>query len=87
MRPAKKLREFGLVLGALQLPFFTAHIRITPRRRYRPPDIIDKLGATDGIAPDIDIAALKQQAADQVKAKADAQQGQAAVDRPAVHPN
>jgi len=45
-------------------------------------DIIDKLAAADDTTPDVDVAALKQQAADRVKAKADAQP----VKRPLIAP-
>jgi OOP family OmpA-OmpF porin len=78
MRPAKKLRELGLVLGALAVFTVPGYAQTA----IPAADIIDKLGATDGTAPDIDVAALKQQAADRVKAKADAQQ----VKRPLIAP-
>jgi OmpA-OmpF porin, OOP family len=78
MRPARKLREFGLVLGVLAVFAVPGYAQTA----IPAADIIDKLGATDGTAPDIDIAALKQQAADRVKAKADAQQ----VKRPLIAP-
>lgn len=78
MRSAKKLRELGLVLGALAVFTVPGYAQTA----IPAADIIDKLGATDGTAPDIDVAALKQQAADRVKAKADAQQ----VKRPLIAP-
>ena len=78
MRPGKKLRDLGLLLGALAMFAVPASAQTT----IPTADIIEKLGATDGITPDIDIAALKQQAADRVKTKADAQQ----VKRPPIAP-
>ena len=78
MRSGKKLRELGLLLGALAMFAVPGHAQTA----IPAGDIIDKLGATDGTAPDIDIAALKQQAADRVKAKADAQP----VKRPLIAP-
>jgi OOP family OmpA-OmpF porin len=78
MRAAEKLREFGLVLGVLAVFVVPGYAQTA----IPAADIIDKLGATDGTAPDIDVAALKQQAADRVKAKADAQQ----VKRPLIAP-
>ncbi|SDN66688.1 OmpA family protein [Afipia sp. GAS231] len=78
MRSAKKLREFGLLLGALAMFAVPGYAQTA----IPAADIIDKLAATDGTAPDIDVAALKQQAADRVKAKADAQQ----VKRPLIAP-
>lgn len=78
MRPGKKLRELGLLLGALAVFAVPA----SAQTAIPAGDIIDKLGATDGTAPDIDIAVLKQQAADRVKAKADAQP----VKRPLIAP-
>jgi len=78
MCPGKKLRGFGLLLGALAMFAAPGYAQTA----IPAGDIIDKLGVTDGTAPDIDIAALKQQAADRVKAKADAQQ----VKRPLIAP-
>lgn len=78
MRPGKKLCELGLVLGTLVMFSASGHAQTT----IPTADIIDKLGATDGTTPDIDVAALKQQAADRVRAKADAQQ----VKRPLIAP-
>lgn len=78
MRPARKLRELGLLLGALAMLAVPGYAQTA----IPAGDIIDKLAVTDGTAPDIDIAALKQQAADRVKAKADAQQ----VKRPLIAP-
>jgi len=78
MRPGKKLRGLGLLLGALAMFAVPGYAQTA----IPAGDIIDKLGVTDGTAPDIDIAALKQQAADRVKAKADAQQ----VKRPLIAP-
>jgi OOP family OmpA-OmpF porin len=78
MCPGKKLREFGLLLGALAMFAVPGYAQTA----IPAGDIIDRLGVTDGTAPDIDIAALKQQAADRVKAQADAQQ----VKRPLVAP-
>lgn len=78
MRPGKRLREFGLLLGALVMFAVPGYAQTS----IPTADIIDKLGATDGTAPDIDVAALKQQAADRVRTKADAQQ----VKRPLIAP-
>lgn len=78
MRPGKKLHVCGIVLAALSMFAVPA----CAQTAIPAGDIIDKLGVTDGTAPDIDIAALKQQAADRVKAKADAQP----VKRPLIAP-
>jgi OmpA-OmpF porin, OOP family len=78
MRWGKQLRELGLLLAALAMFAVPGYAQTA----IPAGDIIDKLAVTDGTAPDIDIAALKQQAADRVKAKADAQQ----VKRPLIAP-
>src|SRR4051794_25448839 len=78
MRSGKQLCELALLLGALAMFALPGYAQTA----IPAADIIDKLGVTDGTAPDIDIAALKQQAADRVKAKADAQQ----VKRPLIAP-
>ena len=78
MRPGKMLRGFGLLLGALA----TFAVPGYAQTAIPAGDIIDKLAAADDTTPDIDVAALKQQAADRVKAKADAQP----VKRPLIAP-
>ena len=80
MRSGTMLRDFGLLLGALALLAFP----LAPGRAQTAApavDFADKLAGTDD-APDVDVAALKQQAADRVKARADAQQ----VKRPLIAP-
>jgi outer membrane protein OmpA-like peptidoglycan-associated protein len=71
MRSGKMLRGFGLLLGALAVFAFPV---ASSRAQTAAPasDFADKLVGSDD-APDVDIAALKQQAADRVKARADAQ--------------
>ncbi len=65
----RRLRDFGLLLGALAvLAWPTAAVRA---QSISTADIIEKL-AVDGEA-DIDPAALRQQAAERIKARADAQ--------------
>ncbi len=80
MRPGMKLRDIGLLLGALA----TFAVPVAGRAQTAVPasDIIDRLAAGGDTTPDVDVAALKQQAADRVKAKADAQQ----VKRPLIAP-
>ena len=70
MRSVKRLRDVGLLLGAVALfalPMASARAQTT----VPPADIIDKLGVET--EADIDVAALRQLAADRVKAKADPQ--------------
>jgi outer membrane protein OmpA-like peptidoglycan-associated protein len=65
----KKLRDIGLLLGALSLFAWPTVVRAqtaTPTA-----DIIEKLAVE--AESDIDLVALKQQAADRIKARADAQ--------------
>lgn len=71
MRSATRLHTLGLLLGALAV----AVVPVSGRAQTAIPagDIIDKLSAAGDTTPDLDAAALKQQAADRVKAKADAQ--------------
>jgi hypothetical protein len=65
----RRLRDFGLLLGALSvLAWPTAAVRA---QSISTADIIEKL-AVDGEA-DIDLTALRQQAAERIKARADAQ--------------
>jgi OmpA-OmpF porin, OOP family len=78
MRSIKKSRGFGLLLGALAMFAVPGYAQTA----IPAADIIDKLSTTDGSTPDVDVVALKQQAADRVKAKADAQQ----VKRPLIAP-
>ncbi len=80
MPSGTRLRDFGLLLGALAVLAFPL---ASGRAQTAAPavDFADKLVGTED-APDIDIAALKQQAADRVKARADAQQ----VKRPLIAP-
>jgi len=70
MRARKKRRDIGLLLGALAL----FAVPIAGRAQTAAPaadGIIERLGVeTDA---DIDVAALRQQAADRIKARADAQ--------------
>ena len=80
MPSGTRLRDFGLLLSALAVLAFP----LAPGRAQTAApavDFADKLVGTED-APDIDIAALKQQAADRVKARADAQQ----VKRPLIAP-
>ena len=71
MRSAKgRLRDIGLLLGTLSLfafPIAAARAQTAPSTG----DIIEKLAVE--AESDIDLAALKQQAADRIKARADAQ--------------
>ena len=69
MRSGKKLRDVGLLLGALSL----LALPMAARAQTAAPagDIITRL-AVEAEA-DIDVAALRQQAADRIKARADAQ--------------
>jgi OOP family OmpA-OmpF porin len=78
MRSGMRWRTIGLLLGAL------AAFAVPGYAQTAIPagDIIDKLAAADDTTPDVDVAALKQQAADRVKAKADAQP----VKRPLIAP-
>jgi OOP family OmpA-OmpF porin len=78
MRSGKKLRDVGLLLVALVVFAVPGYAQTA----IPAGDLIDKLAAADGTTPDVDVAALKQQAADRVKAKADAQQ----VKRPLIAP-
>jgi outer membrane protein OmpA-like peptidoglycan-associated protein len=73
-----RLRTIGLVLGALAVLAVPGYAQTA----IPAGDIIDKLAAADDTTPDVDVAALKQQAADRVKAKADAQP----VKRPLIAP-
>ena len=71
MRSAKgRLRDIGLLLGTLSLfalPIAAAHAQTAPSTG----DIIEKLAVE--AETNIDLAALKQQAADRIKARADTQ--------------
>ena len=78
MRSGMRLRTIGLVLGALAVLAVPGYAQTA----IPAGDIIDKLAAADDTTPDVDVAALKQQAADRVKAKADAAQ----VKRPLIAP-
>jgi OmpA-OmpF porin, OOP family len=78
MRSGKKLRDVGLLLVALVVFAVPGYAQTA----IPAGDLIDKLAAADDTTPDVDVAALKQQAADRVKAKADAQQ----VKRPLIAP-
>jgi OOP family OmpA-OmpF porin len=78
MRSGMRLRTIGLVLGALAVLAVPGYAQTA----IPAGDIIDKLAAADDTTPDVDVAALKQQAADRVKAKADAQP----VKRPLIAP-
>lgn len=71
MRWGTRLRTLGLLLGTLAV----AAVPVSGRAQTAIPagEIIDKLSAAGDTTPDLDVAALKQQAADRVKAKADAQ--------------
>jgi OmpA-OmpF porin, OOP family len=71
MRWGTRLRTLGLLLGTLAV----AAVPVSGRAQTAIPagEIIDKLSAAGDATPDLDVAALKQQAADRVKAKADAQ--------------
>jgi outer membrane protein OmpA-like peptidoglycan-associated protein len=70
MQGARKLRGLGLLLGVSAL-FVLPAAPASAQTATSTADIIEKL-AVDGEA-DIDIAALRQQAADRIKARADAQ--------------
>jgi OOP family OmpA-OmpF porin len=78
MRSGKKLRDVGLLLVALVVFAVPGYAQTA----IPAGELIDKLAAADDTTPDVDVAALKQQAADRVKAKADAQQ----VKRPLIAP-
>ena len=80
MASGMRRRQFGWLLSALAVFALPAagHAQTT----IPTADIISKLVAAGDTDPDIDVAALKQQAADRVKAKADAQQ----VKRPLIAP-
>ncbi|MEP6840932.1 MAG: OmpA family protein [Bradyrhizobium sp.] len=80
MRSAMNLRDIGLLLGVLAV--FSVPSAGRAQTAVPAGDIIDRLAAGGEITPDVDVAALKQQAADRVKAKADAQQ----VKRPLIAP-
>jgi OOP family OmpA-OmpF porin len=80
MRSGMRIRTIGLLLGALAV--VTVPVSGRAQTAILAGDIIDKLAAADDTTPDVDVAALKQQAADRVKAKADAQQ----VKRPLIAP-
>ena len=70
MRHRKKLRNIVPVLGVLSvfvLPMAVGHAQTAPSTG----DIVEKL-AVEAEA-DIDLAALRQQAGDRIKARADAQ--------------
>ena len=69
MEGLRKLRGFGLLLGVSAL--FALPMAASAQTAISTAEIIEKL-AVDGEA-DIDIAALRQQAADRIKARADAQ--------------
>jgi outer membrane protein OmpA-like peptidoglycan-associated protein len=71
MRSGKMLRGFALLLGALAVFAFPV---ASGRAQTAAPagEFVDKLVGTDD-TPDVDVAALKQQATDRVKARADAQ--------------
>jgi outer membrane protein OmpA-like peptidoglycan-associated protein len=79
MRSGRRLRDIGLLLGALAL----CGAPVSGRAQTAVPagEIIEKLAGPDA-APDIDIAALRQQAAERVKTRADAKQ----VKRPLIAP-
>jgi outer membrane protein OmpA-like peptidoglycan-associated protein len=70
MQKMRKLRGLGLLLGILAL-FALPMAVASAQTATSTADIIEKL-AVDGEA-DIDLAALRQQAADRIKARADAQ--------------
>jgi OOP family OmpA-OmpF porin len=78
MRSGKKLRDVGLLLVALVVFAVPGYAQTA----IPAGELIDKLAAADDTTPDVDVAALKQQAADRVKAKADAQP----VKRPLIAP-
>ncbi len=80
MGSGMKLRDVGLLLGVLAL--FAVPAAGRAQTAVPAGDIIDKLAAGGETTPDVDVAALKQQAADRVKAKADAAQ----VKRPLIAP-
>lgn len=73
-------RVFGRLLGALAV--FALPAAGHAQTAIPSSEIISKLVAAGDTDPDIDVAALKQQAADRVKARADAQQ----VKRPLIAP-
>jgi OmpA-OmpF porin, OOP family len=71
MQWGNERRGIALVLGALALLALPTAVRAQTQTALSSGDIIEKL-AVDAEA-DIDLAALKQQAADRIKARADAQ--------------
>ncbi|HMM91104.1 OmpA family protein [Bradyrhizobium sp.] len=70
MQGARKLRSLGLLLGVSAL-FVPPMASAQAQTAASTADIIEKL-AVDGEA-DVDVAALRQQAGDRIKARADAQ--------------
>lgn len=70
MRSGKKLRDVGLLLGALSL-FVLPMAAGRAQTAVTAADIVERLGVET--SADIDVAALRQEAADRVKAKADPQ--------------
>ena len=71
MGSARKFRALGLLLGLVAV--FAVPLAARAQTAVPSGDIIDKLAAAGETTPDIDVAALKQQAADRIKARADAQ--------------
>ena len=80
MRSGMRLRTIGLLLGALAI--VTAPVAGYAQTAIPAGDIIDKLAAADDTTPDVDVVALKQQAAERIKSRADAQP----VKRPPIAP-
>lgn len=80
MAAGKNLREIGLLMGALAVLVIPAPGRA--QTAVPPAEIIDKLATAGDTAPDVDVAALRHQAAERVKARADAKQ----VKRPLIAP-
>jgi outer membrane protein OmpA-like peptidoglycan-associated protein len=80
MGSAVKFRALGRLLGLLAV--FAGPFAAQAQTAVPAGDIIDKLAAGGDTTPDVDVAALKQQAVDRVKAKADAAQ----VKRPLIAP-
>jgi OmpA-OmpF porin, OOP family len=70
MRSGKMLRDIGLLLGALSV-FALPMAAGRAQTAVTAADIVERLGVET--SADIDVAALRQQAADRVKAKADPQ--------------
>ena len=80
MRPERKLlRGVGLLTGALVL--LALHAPSASQTLATSGNLVDQLGSLD-IIPEIDVAALRQQASERVKAKADA----APLRRPLIAP-